>query len=104
MKVARLVNTGSGLCVTAGVGKKNEDTDVFVTEPVLHEYIRHGFISALANWDDVASAVRRTGQDTGNRKVPAVLGNQWGLPGVWPISTLMSQVRFKLPFQNYLVN
>ena len=50
-----------------------------------------GYISALSNWDDVASAVRRTGQADGRRKVPAVWGNQWGLPGTWALPPLLSQ-------------
>jgi hypothetical protein len=62
-----------------------------ITDPVIHEFIRHGYISALSNWDDIASTVRRTGQDGGRRPVPAVWGNQWGLPGIFPISALMSQ-------------
>ena len=53
-------------------------------------YIRHGYISALQHWDDIASAVRQS-QDYTGRKIPAIWGNQWGLPGTFPISALMSQ-------------
>ena len=88
--ITRLVANGSGLCLTSGVrpgggGGSSSNEDV-IADPVVHEFIRHGYISALANWDDVASAVRRTGQADGARKIPAVWGNQWGLPGTWCIS------------------
>ena len=88
MKIARLVSNTSGLCLTSGGPKVSQDA--LVTDPVIHEYIRHGYISALQHWDDISSAVRQSQNHTA-RKVPAIWGNQWGLPGTFPISTLMGQ-------------
>ena len=91
MKIARLVSNASGLCVTSGDGHATADPDTLIRDPIMHEFIRHGYISALKHWDDVASAVRQSQAYTA-RKIPAIWGNQWGLPGVYPISALMSQI------------
>lgn len=82
------------------IGHRHDD--YLVTEPLLHEYIRHGYISALQNWDDIATSIRGSQAEpwrndssstvgAAARPMPGVWGNQWGLPGVFPISTLMSQ-------------
>jgi hypothetical protein len=83
MKIARLVSNASGLCLTSGSGASptHHDPDALLKDPVIHEFIRHGYISALQHWDDIASAVRQSQNHTG-RKIPAIWGNQWGLPGI----------------------
>ena len=85
--VANLVSNASSLCVTSFVSVnetirgKSINPDFYVTEPVLHEYIRHGYISALKNWDDIAASVRRSQRETldgtPKRAMPAVWGNLW---------------------------
>ena len=40
-------------------------------DPVIHEYIRHGYISALQHWDDICAQVRQSQNHTG-RKTPAI--------------------------------
>jgi hypothetical protein len=100
-----LVSNSSGLCVTASVETNTlvptHDPDYLAAEPVLHEFIRHGYISALQNWDDVAASVRSSPQPKlwtngsaragPTRAMSAVWGNQYGLAGGFPISTLMTQ-------------
>ena len=87
-----LVSNVSGLCVTSSVETNisvpTHDADHLVREPVLHEFIRHGYISALQNWDDIAASVRSSQHE---RRFPAIWGNQYGLSGGFPISTLMTQ-------------
>lgn len=113
---ANLVANASGLCVTSSVDTNisvpTHDSDFLVREPVLHEYIRHGFISALQNWDDIAASVRSSQQPEpwlntsahdlsgGKRAMAAIWGNQYGLSGGGakigeplggPVATLMTQ-------------
>jgi hypothetical protein len=68
-----LVGNTSGLCVTAGAAHAHpgSDQDELIQDPIIHEFIRHGYISALQHWDDIASAVRQSQQYTG-RKIPAI--------------------------------
>eukprot|EP01048_Picozoa_sp_COSAG05_P015707 COSAG05_NODE_1926_length_3825_cov_1.854804_4_plen_63_part_00 len=56
------------------------DQDALINDPIVHEYIRHGYISALQHWDEIASQVRQS-QATSGRAIPAIWGNQWGIPG-----------------------
>jgi hypothetical protein len=72
-RIARLVGNASGLCVTSGAANAPpaNDQDELIRDPIIHEFIRHGYISALQHWDDVASAVRQSQEYTG-RKIPAI--------------------------------
>jgi hypothetical protein len=72
-RIARLVGNTSGLCVTSGAAHAPpaSDQDELIRDPIIHEFIRHGYISALQHWDDIASAVRQSQQYTG-RKIPAI--------------------------------
>eukprot|EP01050_Picozoa_sp_SAG11_P003699 SAG11_NODE_216_length_12231_cov_10.404385_4_plen_1663_part_00 len=89
------------LCVTPGVQPPapSVGSSVLIQDVVLHEFIRHGFISALSNWDDIAAAVRRAGRRrelTASGKVTTkpvlgVWGNQWGMMSIMPVGALMSQ-------------
>jgi hypothetical protein len=95
VKIAYIVSNKTGLCVD--VERAPSSNEALLHDPVVHEFIRNGYLSALQNWDDVAAAVRRAGRaiSTGeNRSVAttAVLGNQWGLVGTFPVSMMLSQI------------
>jgi hypothetical protein len=78
-----LVSTTSGLCLTSGVQPPPLPVDnaVLIQDPVIHEYMRHGYISALSNWDDLAAAIRRAGQTRELTSSGTVIKKP--VPGVW---------------------
>ena len=97
-----LLTAAARLCVTPGVQAPvpSVGNAVMIQDPVIHEFIRHAYISALSNWDDIAAAVRRTAHSrrelTGSGNVSAkpvlgVWGNQWGMMSIMPVGALMSQ-------------